>query len=94
MQSWDDILKAHEESLRTAFRVRVRLSECRHMASWHGTIEDGAVGKILPVEPNNGHPPDHTFWVWFDRPIRGRVAWSYSAAELVPITLEEMLAAP
>ena len=88
---WDDILKEHEERLRTAFRVRVRLSECKHMVSWHGTIEDGAVGKILPVDPKNGAPPDHTYWVWFDRPIRGRVAWSYSAAELIPITIEEML---
>lgn len=90
---WDSILKEHEASLASSFKVKVRLGECRHMVRWHGTIEDGAVGKLLPVvDPDPDRPSDHTYYVWFDRPIRGRVAWSYSAAELIPISLEEMLA--
>lgn len=98
---WDDVMRKHEESLASAFKVVVRLGECRHMVSWHGTIEDGAVGKILPVDPRNGAPPGHTYWVWFDRPISGsagghtvvKQSHSYSAAELIPISIEEILAA-
>lgn len=89
---WDDILHEHEKALASAFKVRVRLSECRHMGSWHGTIEDGAIGKIMVVEKHAPAPTDHTYLVWFDRPIRGRVAWRYCAAELIPVTIEEMLA--
>lgn len=89
---WDGVLRAHEEALASAFRVRVRLSgECKHMVSWHGTVEDGAVGKIVPGTPRNGAPSDHTYWVWFDRPIRGRASWSYNAAELIPISVEEFI---
>lgn len=92
MKSWDDIMAEHEQALATAFKVRVRLGECRHMGYWHGTIEDGAVGKIIPVtDPDPDRPSDHTYWVWFDKPIRGRQAWSYSAAELIALTIEDMI---
>lgn len=92
LSPWDKAMRDHEAALRTAFKVRVRLSECRGMLRWHGEIEDGAVGKILPVDYTDPQaPPDHPYWVWFDRPLRARQSWWYTAAELIPITLEEML---
>ena len=90
---WDAVLREHEATLANAWKVRVRLGECRHMGYWHGTIEDGVVGFIIRdakwITP--GAPADHTHLVYFDQPIRGRVVWSYSAAELVPVTIEELL---
>lgn len=82
----DKAQREHEERLTVGQRVRVDLGECPHYVTWHGNIEQGAVGKIMGLDIDAAQKPDgHRYWVWFDWPLRMRRSWSYAAHELTPI---------
>lgn len=85
--------RARTEALTVGQRVRIDLGECRGVTRHHGTQEQGAMGTVIGISPEP-REPGHPFIVLFDRQLRALGCTSaYSAAELVPITTEEWMAA-
>ncbi len=81
-----DARQEHASRLVVGVRVRVDLGECKHVGSWHGTIEQGATGRIFSVRAIiAGTPEGHEYAVWFDWPLRKRHSWKYAAYELISI---------
>lgn len=83
--SWyQEIVKERTSPLGMGQRVRVDVGECPHFLTWHGYTEQDVTGIVISNEATGG-PPDHTYSVFFDRPIRARSSWEYARHELTPI---------
>ena len=90
------LIREHEERLTVGATVRINLGECPGLYKWHGAQEQGVTGTVLAVDADKTLrqvPPDHRYVVMFDRPLRAKgLTGDYCAAELVPITHEEIMA--